>query len=199
MPKHDEDMGNIGKKNIVVQLGLVRVELTQRKIKKHLCSLKKHTFCQCACWSAARRTSGYKIKNGSISLWKIALPCCRDRAPPCDIGWSHSPINLKMLDDSGRGGGGHNVGVFLCVLLVLFAVLCTKWRLVITCCVALSFRWLYIYFFNQRGPKSNHHILIRLECEKILRTFFLSPLVFKLLSCSKNRSTCVGIGMNWNQ
>jgi hypothetical protein len=36
----------IGKKNISVQLGLVRVDLMQRMIKKHVYSLKKHTFCQ---------------------------------------------------------------------------------------------------------------------------------------------------------
>jgi hypothetical protein len=44
--KHDEDMGYIGKKNISVQLWLVRVDLTQRMIKKHVYSLRKHTFCQ---------------------------------------------------------------------------------------------------------------------------------------------------------
>jgi hypothetical protein len=33
-------------KSISVQLGLVRVDLTQRTIKKHRYSLKKHTFCQ---------------------------------------------------------------------------------------------------------------------------------------------------------
>ncbi len=30
--------------------------------KKHMYSLKKHTFCPWACWSAARRTSSNKIK-----------------------------------------------------------------------------------------------------------------------------------------
>jgi hypothetical protein len=45
MSKHDEDMGYRQKK-ISVQLGLVRVDLTQRTIKKHMYSLKKHTFCQ---------------------------------------------------------------------------------------------------------------------------------------------------------
>jgi hypothetical protein len=44
--KHDEDMGYIGKKNISVQLWLVRVDSTQRMIKKHVYSLRKHTFCQ---------------------------------------------------------------------------------------------------------------------------------------------------------
>ena len=46
MSKHDKDMGHIGKKNFRVQLGLVRVDSTQRTIKKHVYSLKKHTFCQ---------------------------------------------------------------------------------------------------------------------------------------------------------
>ena len=35
MPKHDEDMGGIGEKNIGGQLGLVRIYLTQRTIKTH--------------------------------------------------------------------------------------------------------------------------------------------------------------------
>jgi hypothetical protein len=34
MPKHDEDGGDIGEKNIGGQLGLVRVDSTQRPIKK---------------------------------------------------------------------------------------------------------------------------------------------------------------------
>jgi hypothetical protein len=42
MSKHDEDMGYIGKKNISVQLWLVRGDLTKRMIKKHVYSLKKH-------------------------------------------------------------------------------------------------------------------------------------------------------------
>ena len=67
MSKHDEDMGYIGKKNISVQLWLVRVDSTQRMIKKHVYSLKKHTFCQHARWSAARGTSSYKIKNELLS------------------------------------------------------------------------------------------------------------------------------------
>jgi len=44
MSKHDGDMGRIGKKNIPVQLGLVQVDSTQRTIKKHIYSLKKHFF-----------------------------------------------------------------------------------------------------------------------------------------------------------
>jgi len=68
MSKHDEDMGYIGKKNISVQLWLVCVDSTQRMIKKHVYSVKKHTFCQHARWSAARGTSSYKIKNELLSL-----------------------------------------------------------------------------------------------------------------------------------
>ena len=36
MPKHDEDGGDIGEKNIDGQLGLVRVDSTQRPIKNHM-------------------------------------------------------------------------------------------------------------------------------------------------------------------
>ncbi len=35
MPKHDEDKGDIGEKKIGGQLGLVRINSTQRLIKKH--------------------------------------------------------------------------------------------------------------------------------------------------------------------
>jgi hypothetical protein len=35
MPKHDEDMGGIGEKNIGGQLGLARIYSTQRPIIKH--------------------------------------------------------------------------------------------------------------------------------------------------------------------
>ena len=52
MPKHDEDGGDIGEKNIGGQLGLVRVDLT-----------KKHTFCQHVLWSAAYRIIVNKIEN----------------------------------------------------------------------------------------------------------------------------------------
>jgi hypothetical protein len=122
MSKHDEDMG-YRQKNISVQLGLVRVDLTQRTIKKHMYSLKKHTFCQHALWSAAHGTSSYTIKNELLSIKKNASPCCGDCASPCDIGRLHSPIILKPLEADGRGD--HGV-VFLCVLLVLFVVLCTN-------------------------------------------------------------------------
>ena len=36
MPKHDKDGGDIGKKIIDGQLGLVHVDSTQRSIKKHI-------------------------------------------------------------------------------------------------------------------------------------------------------------------
>jgi len=36
MPKHDEDRGDSGEKNIGGQLGLVRVDSTQRPIKKYI-------------------------------------------------------------------------------------------------------------------------------------------------------------------
>jgi len=50
-------------KNFDVPLGLVGIDLTQRSIKKHRYSLKKHTFYQHALWSAAHGTSSYKIKK----------------------------------------------------------------------------------------------------------------------------------------
>ena len=36
MPKHDKDGGDIGEKNIRGQLGLVRIDLMQRLIKKYI-------------------------------------------------------------------------------------------------------------------------------------------------------------------
>ena len=36
MPKHDKDGGDIGEKNIGGQLGLVRVDSTQRPIKNYM-------------------------------------------------------------------------------------------------------------------------------------------------------------------
>jgi hypothetical protein len=36
MPKHGEDGGDIGEINIGGQLGLVRIDSTQRPIKKHI-------------------------------------------------------------------------------------------------------------------------------------------------------------------
>jgi hypothetical protein len=44
MSKHDKDMGYIGKNNISVQLGLVRVDLMQRTIKSTDIHLKKTPF-----------------------------------------------------------------------------------------------------------------------------------------------------------
>jgi len=44
MSKHDEDMRRIGKKNIRVQLGLVRVDSTQRTIKNTYIRLKNTPF-----------------------------------------------------------------------------------------------------------------------------------------------------------
>jgi hypothetical protein len=44
MPKHDKDKGDIGERNIGGQLGLLRINSTQRLIKKHISELKKHSF-----------------------------------------------------------------------------------------------------------------------------------------------------------
>ena len=44
MPKHDEDMGGTGEKNIGGQLGLVRIYSTQRPIKTHDIHYKTYLF-----------------------------------------------------------------------------------------------------------------------------------------------------------
>jgi hypothetical protein len=44
MSKHDEDMGRIGKKKFRVQLGLVRIDSTQRTIKNMYIHLKNTPF-----------------------------------------------------------------------------------------------------------------------------------------------------------
>jgi hypothetical protein len=49
MPKHDEDMGGTGEKNIGGQLGLVRIYLTQWPYKTHDNSLQNSPF-----WKQAR-------------------------------------------------------------------------------------------------------------------------------------------------
>jgi hypothetical protein len=49
MPKHDGDGGDIGEKNIGRRLGLVRIDLMQGPIKKHIYKEQKnHSFCQSA-------------------------------------------------------------------------------------------------------------------------------------------------------
>jgi hypothetical protein len=53
MPKHDEDMGGTGEKNIGGQLGLVRIYSMQRQNKKHDNSLKNSPFRKQARPSAA--------------------------------------------------------------------------------------------------------------------------------------------------
>jgi hypothetical protein len=58
MPKHDEEGGNIGKKQICGQLRLVRVDLTQRPINR-------------ACCSRAYRIIVNKIKGQFVSRKKI--------------------------------------------------------------------------------------------------------------------------------
>ena len=124
--------GRHWRKNICGKPGLVRVDKMQRTIKKHVYSFKKkHTFCQRACWSAACRTKSYKIKNVLISLKKIAPPCFRDRAPPWNIRRSHSPINLKSLEASGRGGSWCRCFFRCCLFCVVGCVVCTTWWLLI--------------------------------------------------------------------
>jgi hypothetical protein len=53
MPKHDEDMGGTGKKNIGGQLGLVRIYSMQRPNKTHDNSLQNSPFLKRARPSAA--------------------------------------------------------------------------------------------------------------------------------------------------
>jgi len=59
-------------------------------------------------------------------LFKIASPCCGDCAPLCDVGQSHSPINLKSLEAGGWGDMMVLVFFYEVCALVLFVVLCTK-------------------------------------------------------------------------
>ena len=70
MPKHDEDMGGTGEKNIGEQLGLVRIYLTQRPIKRHNNSLQNSPFRKRAHPSAAFRIIVYKKKNMLIFFKK---------------------------------------------------------------------------------------------------------------------------------
>jgi hypothetical protein len=73
MPKHDEDVGDIDEKNIRGQLELVCIDIDskQRPIKKHIYSLKKHTFCLQAHHSGAYRIIVNKIKEQLVSRKKI--------------------------------------------------------------------------------------------------------------------------------
>jgi hypothetical protein len=45
MPKHDEDIGGTGEKNIGGQLGLVHIYSMQRPNKTHDNDLTAHTLC----------------------------------------------------------------------------------------------------------------------------------------------------------
>ena len=72
---------------------------------------------------------------------KIASPCCGYRAPPCDVGQSHSPINLKSLKAGGRGGND-GVGVFLRVVCAC-VVCCVVHEVML---VKLVFRLLHRWF-----------------------------------------------------
>ena len=80
----------------------MRVDSTQRPKKKHRYSIKKHTFCPSARWSAAYRIIGNKIKKKLVSRIKIASPCCGDQDRSCDIRRLHSPIKLEPLEAGGQ-------------------------------------------------------------------------------------------------
>ena len=115
-------------KNIsIIQLGLLRVDLTKWTIKKHIYLHKKHTFCQHVLWSAACGTSSYKIKNELFSLYKIASLYCGDCASPCDVGWSHSPIILKLLEAGGRGGSWCRFFYVCCLCCLLRCAWSDSW------------------------------------------------------------------------
>ncbi len=107
-------------KNISVQLGLVRVDLTLRMIKKHRYSLKKHTPFASMHSDQLRmeqvviklRKSYFNIKNCITVLRRLCITM-RRRA-----------IALTYYFEaagSRRPGGGHGVGFFyvccLCCLL----------------------------------------------------------------------------------
>jgi hypothetical protein len=68
MPKHDEDMGGTGEKNIGGQLGLVRIYSMQRPNKSHDNSLQNSPFRKRARPSAAWRIIVNIKKNVLISL-----------------------------------------------------------------------------------------------------------------------------------
>ena len=145
MPKHDEDMGG--------QTGLVRVDKTQRTIKKHVYSFKKHTFCQRACWSAACGTKIYKIKNVLISLKKLhrrVSEILRHR----ETSGNHTH-QLIWSRWKPAAGGDHGVGVFFrcCLFCVFGCVVCTTWwllilslHLVLSLCLSVGY-FLPFFFF----------------------------------------------------
>jgi hypothetical protein len=68
MPKHDENMGGTGEKNIGEQLGLVRIYSTQQPIKTHDNSLQNSPFWKRTRPSDACRIFVNKIKSMLISL-----------------------------------------------------------------------------------------------------------------------------------
>ena len=122
--------------------GLVCVHFYSTNDKKaHIFTLKALLLSACTL-SAARGTSSYKSKNELFLHYKIALPCCGDREPPCNVGRSHSPIFLKPLEADGRGGIMVSV-FFLDVCCLLFVVLCTK------CCWNLGCRTVGLMGWNK--------------------------------------------------
>ncbi len=117
MPKHDEDGGDIGEKNIGGQLGLVRVDLTQRPIKITCINIKNIPF---ASVRADQRPTEIvnKIENELVSLKNITSVCCGDRGQSRNVRQLHSPMQLKPLEGGGLGGSWC-LCFFMCCLFVV--------------------------------------------------------------------------------
>jgi len=135
----------IGKKNISVQLGLVRVDFTQRTIKKHVYSLRKHTFCQHALWSAAHGTSSYN-KEWVIITLKNCIAVLRRLCITVRC-WAIALTYYFEAAGTMTAGGDHGVCFLMCAACVVccvvhevfFYVCCLCWLL---CCAARSDNWI---------------------------------------------------------
>jgi hypothetical protein len=138
------------------------------------------------------------MKNGLITLWKIASPCCKDRASPWDAGRSHSPINLKLLEAGGQGGSWCQC--FLCVCCLLFVVLCTKWwmvntQLVVLHCLSIGYYFIR-YFFIGEVQSQIFYILRFLVLKKYSEHSFFRCCFCCIQVAPVIWFTCVGIAVN---
>ncbi len=86
--------------------------------KKYKYSLKKHTFCPQAHWSAATRIKGNKIKNSLVSCKK--LHCRVVQIKINHVTWCNHTHLENWSHWKPAGGGGHGVGVFCVAQLVLW-------------------------------------------------------------------------------
>jgi len=104
MSKNDEDMGNISAKKYLRTAGVSVRWFDATNNKKHVYHLINTPFVSMHADQLRVEQVDVQNKEWFIFSFKIASPCCGDRAPPCDVGQSHSPINLKLLEAGGRGG-----------------------------------------------------------------------------------------------